>query len=106
MTFASGAKYVGDWKDNKRTGQGVYTSASGSIYEGAYKDNKWSGQGTLTYGPKSKWAGDKYVGGWKNDKRNGKGKYTYADGTIKEGIWEDGKLQGLKKNSNEPNISV
>jgi hypothetical protein len=103
LVFASGAKYVGDWKDNKRTGQGVYTSASGSIYKGEYKDNKWSGQGTLTYGPKSKWAGDKYVGGWKNDKRNGKGKYTYADGTIKEGIWEDGKLQGLKTASAEPN---
>ncbi|WP_443636098.1 trypsin-like peptidase domain-containing protein [Candidatus Njordibacter sp. Uisw_058] len=103
MTFASGSSYVGDWKNDKRTGQGVYTSVSGSIYEGEYKDNKWNGQGTFTYGPKTKWAGDKYVGGWKNDKRNGKGKYTYADGTVKEGIWEDGKLQGLKTASAEPN---
>ena len=103
IIFASGSSYVGDWKNDKRTGQGVYKSSSGSIYEGEYQDNKWNGQGTFTYGPKSKWAGDKYVGGWKNDKRNGKGKYTYADGTIKEGIWEGGKLQGIKTASAEPN---
>ena len=101
--YANGDKYVGEWRTDKKNGQGTITFASGSIYVGDWKNDKRTGQGTFTYGPKSKWAGDKYVGGWKNDKRNGKGKYTYADGTIKEGIWENGKLQGLKTASAEPN---
>ena len=38
------------------------------------------------------WAdGRKYEGEWKNGKQHGKGKYILLDGTIKTGIWEDGK---------------
>ena len=31
-TFASGAKYEGEWKNGKKHGQGTYTRANGTIY--------------------------------------------------------------------------
>ena len=65
-TFADGNEYVGEWKDNKRTGQGTYTYANGDEYVGEYKDSK----------------------------RNGQGTYTSADGSIKEGIWKDDNFLG------------
>ena len=49
FTFASGNKYVGEYKDNKRNGQGTYTFASGGKYVGEWKDGKRNGQGKLTY---------------------------------------------------------
>ena len=83
----AGDKYVGEFKDNKRNGQGTYTFANGDKYVGEFKDDHWNGQGTYTYAH-----GDKYVGGYKNNKRNGQGTYTFANGTIEEGIWKDGKF--------------
>ena len=47
-TWADGEQYVGEWKDNKRTGQGTYTYASGDKYVGEFKDDKRKGQGTFT----------------------------------------------------------
>ena len=41
---------------------GTYTYDNGDKYVGEYKDDKRNGQGTYTHGPNSKWAGDKYVG--------------------------------------------
>ena len=35
-TFADGGKYVGEFKDHKRTGQGTYTYADGGKYVGEY----------------------------------------------------------------------
>ena len=60
-TFASGSKYVGEFKDGKRHGQGTYTHANGDKYVGEWKDGKFHGQGEKF------WAnGDKYVGGFKD----------------------------------------
>ena len=80
-------------------GHGTYTYASGNIYVGEFKDDKCNGKGTYTYGPKSKWAGDKYFGEFKNQKRNGQGTYTYADGSVNKGIFENGKFLYDKKPS-------
>ena len=46
---------------------GTYTVANGDKYVGEFKDDKRHGQGTYSYGPNSKWAGDKYVGEFKDD---------------------------------------
>ena len=94
FTFASGDKYVGEWKDGKYSGQGTYTFGhssewAGDKYVGEYKNGKRHGQGTFTYAGGD---GEKYVGEFKNDKYNGQGTYTYADGTIESGIWEDDEL--------------
>jgi hypothetical protein len=34
--FVDGHKYVGDWIDDNRTGQGVFTWANGARYEKEY----------------------------------------------------------------------
>ena len=47
-TWASGDKYVGENKDNKRHGQGTFTWANGDKYVGEFKDGLEHGQGTYT----------------------------------------------------------
>jgi len=87
----AGDKYVGEWKDDKYNGQGTYTFASGNKYVGEWKDDKYNGQGTFTYAGGD---GEKYVGEFKNDKYNGQGTYTYADGDKYVGEWKDDKIHG------------
>ena len=88
-----GEKYVGEWKDDKRNGKGTYTFARGEKYVGEWKDDKRNGQGTNIYG-KGPNQGEKYVGEWKDDKRNGKGTYTFAGGEKYVGEWKDDKRNG------------
>jgi hypothetical protein len=94
FTFASGDKYVGEWKDGKYSGQGTFTFASGDKYVGEWKDDKYNGQGTYTFGHSSEWAGDKYVGEYKNGKRHGQGTFTFASGNKYVGEWKDDKYNG------------
>ena len=89
MTWPEGHKYVGQWKDGKRHGQGTYTWPSGQKYVGQYKDGKYHGQGTMTW-PE----GQKYVGQWKDDVRAGEGTMAYADGHKYVGQWKDYKRNG------------
>jgi hypothetical protein len=49
----------------------VYSYPDGSRYVGEFRDNKRNGQGTLTFAN-----GDKYVGEWSDGKENGQGTYT------------------------------
>ena len=65
----NGDKYVGEFRDDKRSGQGTYTFADGEKYVGEFRDGTRSGQGT----------------------------YTFADGRKEEGIWNDGKFQYAQK---------
>jgi hypothetical protein len=66
--IAKGQKYVGEYKADRRHGQGTltFTSAAGK-YVGGFKDDKINGQGTLTLP-----SGEKYVGEYKDDKKMGK----------------------------------
>jgi hypothetical protein len=73
FTFANGSKYVGEWRDNKRNGQGTYTDSKGNKYVGEFRDDKENGQGALTF-----INGNKYVGEWQDGKRNGQGTYTFG----------------------------
>ena len=49
MTWSSGMKYEGEFKDWTLNGQGTYTHPDGSKYEGTWKDGKPNGMGTKTY---------------------------------------------------------
>ena len=88
-TFDDGAKYVGEWKGDKKHGQGTYTWPSGSSYVGEWKDGKKHGQGTYTYQN-----GGSYIGEYKNDKKHGQGTYTYPDGSIYVGQLENDRFSG------------
>ena len=68
-------------------GQGTYTFASGSRYVGEFRDGKRNGQGTFTYA-----SGDQYVGEHRDDTRHSQGTYTFADGRIQAGIWRNGEF--------------
>jgi len=86
-------KYVGEWRDGKKQGQGTFTYGKGKWegekYEGDFKDGYRHGQGTFT------WAnGDKYVGEFKNGLLNGQGTETTPDGTKYVGKFKDGERNG------------
>jgi hypothetical protein len=97
-------KYVGEWMNGKKHGQGTYTEKWGDTYVGQWKNGKEHGQGTYTDAGND----DIYVGQWKNGKKHGQGTYTYGDaktfkgvlrvsftgGDIYEGQWKDGKKHG------------
>ena len=40
MTLQDGSNYDGEWKDNKKYGQGTYTLTDGNRFEGEWKDGK------------------------------------------------------------------
>ena len=65
-TAVNGDKYVGEYKDGKRNGQGTSTTANGDKYVGEFKDGKFNGQGTQYASNGSIinqgiWADDKFV---------------------------------------------
>ena len=59
MTYPDGHKYVGEWKDGNKNGQGTFTYPDGGKYVGRWKEDKnWNG--TLTDKE------SKIIGKWKN----------------------------------------
>ncbi|MCP4754265.1 MAG: hypothetical protein GY866_25555, partial [Proteobacteria bacterium] len=84
-------KYVGEYKNGERSGQGTMSWSNGNTYVGDYKNGKRNGRGTLTY-PNGK----KYIGQYKDDKKHGRGTLYSANGHEKQGIWENGKLTDKK----------
>jgi len=85
----NGSRYVGEWEDGKKHGQGTYTYPDGGKYEGEWKDGKENGQGTYTWSD-----GRKYVGECKDGKKHGKGTYTFSDGRKYVGEYKDDKKHG------------
>jgi hypothetical protein len=81
---------VGEFKDDKRNGQGTVTFSSGEKYVGEWKNDKRNGQGTNTWA-QGNYLGE-YVGEWKEDLRHGEGTHTFANGTVEKGLWKDDKL--------------
>ena len=76
-TWPDGDKYVGEWKNNKRHGQGTTIFRNGTKYVGEYSDDKRNGRGTLTFSD-----GAQYVGQFSNGKFNGRGIYTFANSSL------------------------
>jgi len=85
-TYSDGPKYVGEYKDDKKHGQGTFIWSNGDKYVGEYKDGEENSQGTYTWSN-----GDKYVGEYKDGKKHGQGKFTYTDGGWYDGSWKEGQ---------------
>ena len=84
LTYLDGSKYVGQWKNNQRHGQGTYIYPDRSKYIGQHKDGRRHGQGTYIYP-----SGSKYVGQFKDSHLNGQGTFTYLDGRKFVGHWKN-----------------
>lgn len=85
LTYPSGRKYVGEFRDGKYHGQGTYTSPDGQKYVGEFRDDKYNGQGTFTDA-----GGNKYVGEFRDGRRHGQGTLWWPDGTIHQsGTWKN-----------------
>ncbi|KAG8453172.1 hypothetical protein GDO86_004841 [Hymenochirus boettgeri] len=67
--YPDGSKYEGDWVDDQRQGQGVYTYPNGDTYSGDWLSHQRHGQGMYTYAD----TGSKYIGTWVNGKQEGPG---------------------------------
>ena len=89
ITFSNGEEYIGQWVDDKRNGQGAVTLPAGEKYFGEWQNGKYNGQGTITF-PN----GEKYVGQWIDNKRNGKGSVTFSNGQRYDGQWKDDTYNG------------
>jgi len=68
--------------------QGTFLWPDGEKYIGEFRDDKRSGQGTFAWTN-----GEKYVGEFRDNKRNGKGiRYSASGSVLEQGIWKDGEL--------------
>ena len=113
--WEDGGVYIGEWKDNKKHGQGTETNPNGNKYVGGYKDDLMNGQGTFTWEDGTKYVGEykddlmngqgtetwanggKYLGEYKNGKRTGEGVLFFANEKIQEGIFKNNKFMYAKK---------
>jgi len=77
LKFNPGIGYFGEFKDNKRNGQGKFIFETGQVYQGEWKDGMRSGIGTFTLAD-----GRYYVGTWSLDKMNGDFEFYNADGSL------------------------
>ena len=88
--FASGGKYVGEFRGGKLNGHGTHTYTNGARYAGEFRDGDFSGEGTLTSAN-----GEKYVGEFSSGLPNGRGTQTYTNGDKYVGEFGDGRPNGI-----------
>lgn len=94
--FDQSVLYEGEWKGDKKHGEGKETMGDGSVYEGQFRDNMRNGEGTYTFAD-----GSEYVGHWIDGKMQGKGTYNFKSGKKYEGdFWEVGFQIHKKKSFN------
>jgi len=62
--------YLGQWKEDKAHGYGVYIHVNGAKYEGQWKDDLQDGYGVETWTD-----GSKYEGHYKAGKKHGQGNF-------------------------------
>jgi hypothetical protein len=82
-------RYVGDFKNAMRHGQGSFTWANGDVYEGDWKEDVCDGRGVLITAN-----GDKYEGEFKMGVKEGQGRKVWTNGDVYEGSWRGGQQDG------------
>lgn len=84
-----GGRYVGNFQDTTRHGEGTLESASGYIYKGQFRKNEMHGPGERRYRN-----GDHYIGESAHGSMHGKGRMVYVSSATYEGEWNNNKRQG------------
>jgi hypothetical protein len=87
LLYSTGHKYVGEFKDGRRDGQGFLSLPFGRTIEGVWRRNELV-EGTYTDG------GNVYTGSWESRERNGHGVLKFADGRFYEGDFKSGLRTG------------
>jgi hypothetical protein len=82
--FEGPSQYVGEFRDNKRNGQGTQT-LTGTL-TGHFEFHDVFSSGSIV--------GTKYVGEWRDDQKNGQGTETWPDGRKYVGEFKDGLKNG------------
>ncbi len=88
-TSPNGDKYIGEFSFGKRDGKGTWTFTNGDIYRGEFRDDKPHGIGIFTFSK-----GGKYEGDFKDGKRSGKGTLTSANAESYVGDFKDNQFHG------------
>ncbi|XP_004872338.1 alsin isoform X2 [Heterocephalus glaber] len=87
--------YVGNWKEGKMCGQGVYSYASGEVFEGCFQDNMRHGHGLLRSGKLTSSSPSMFIGQWAMDKKVGYGVFDdITRGEKYMGMWQDDVCHG------------
>ncbi|MEL7121884.1 MAG: caspase family protein, partial [Bacteroidota bacterium] len=87
--FSNGAKYVGDFKNGKLHGKGIFYYTDGNQYIGNWVNQLREGKGRMIFSN-----GDEYFGIFRSNKMEGNGKMTYANGNVYEGMWQSDRPSG------------
>jgi len=116
LVFTGGDKFVGDWVDAKKEGEGELIYHNGDRFNGQWSDDRASGYGVFKYAN-----GNRYEGQWLDDKRHGRGTFAcmedgsdsvydgefafgrkegrgvlkFQNGHILSGIWKQGELTAV-----------
>jgi len=108
-------RYSGEWRLNRRHGEGVLNSPNGERYEGRFFLGVLHGNGKLTFADGTDYhgdfndgrrtgiasqsykSGDKFSGTFDRGKRHGVGLLTYADGRVYKGQFKNDELHGMGK---------
>ena len=89
-TWSNGDVYIGNWDKGKMSGFGLKVSKNSEVYAGMWKDDKADGLGAKYFVTK-----DTYIGGHKDDYRHGKGFYVFnTDDQVDLAEWDNGSEQG------------
>jgi hypothetical protein len=82
-------RYIGDYKNGQKDGQGSCTYPNGSVHSGLYCNGVKSGMGTCT------WAnGNAFSGMYVNDRMHGTGRFQWASGHVYTGEFASDRRHG------------
>lgn len=90
LILPGGERYIGEYRDNKRSGQGTFIYPNGERHGGDWKDDRLvNGRGTFVLAD-----GSKFVGEFQDGAPHGLGTFTRVDGAKYVGELRQGRFNG------------